>query len=648
MATGAFFGSCSGSSSSDYIFYIEYTLNSQNITNNTSNITVNQYLHCSGGYNGSVYNGYHTSSWNLNVAGSTVVSVSGGDIDTRNQIYLNLGSWTGDVGHNADGSLSITLSGSFSMGSSQLSGGNVSGTWTLPTIPRASTITTFDNFTIGNNIPVVISRKSVSFTQDIHLYVGGTGVCSRANVPDNYTLVLSSAEQDIIYNAIPNATSAGMVLYCLTYSGGTQIGSTQSKSATASVSSSIVPTFTTVTATETVTNVNTIVGLFVQNLSQIKYDITGAAGVKGSTISSYQITVDGAVYNGISVTTGVLNKSGNITVTGKITDSRGRIATKNVTVNLLAYSMPSITGLTISRANSDGTANPMGTYAKVISTGSTASLINSTQRNNLTYVVYSRVRGTTPWTTKKTLLISGLALSVTDTFSGYTATSSYDFRLDVTDKFNTTISVTVLSTGQVTMSWGNNGVGIGKVWEQGGIDVSGLIYQDGGLVSPSGIINPYAGSSAPAGWLLADGTAVSRTTYAALFAVIGTVYGTGDGSTTFNLPNLKGRIPVGKDSSQTEFDTLGETGGEKTHTLTTSEMPTHNHNTQTTYGGSVYATRGTGVSEINGVQAGISFDQAGSSGGGFLRNGITNPDAGGGSAHNNLQPYIVMNYIIKT
>lgn len=65
--------------------------------------------------------------------------------------------------------------------------------------------------------------------------------------------------------------------------------------------------------------------------------------------------------------------------------------------------------------------------------------------------------------------------------------------------------------------------------------------------------------SAPTGYLLCDGTAVSRTTYAGLYAVIGTTYGTGDGTTTFNLPNMKGKVPVGYDTSQTEFNTIGKT-----------------------------------------------------------------------------------------
>lgn len=95
--------------------------------------------------------------------------------------------------------------------------------------------------------------------------------------------------------------------------------------------------------------------------------------------------------------------------------------------------------------------------------------------------------------------------------------------------------------------------------------------------NPTGEISMWATGSAPTGWLICDGSAISRTTYAALFAVIGTVYGAGDGSTTFNLPNLKGRVVVGRDSADADWDTLGETRGSKTHTLTISEMPVHSH-----------------------------------------------------------------------
>lgn len=150
----------------------------------------------------------------------------------------------------------------------------------------------------------------------------------------------------------------------------------------------------------------------------------------------------------------------------------------------------------------------------------------------------------------------------------------------------------------------------------------------------SGGIMVYAGSSAPSGWLLCDGSAVSRTTYAQLFAIVSTTYGTGDGSTTFNLPNLKGKVPVGRDSAQTEFDTLGETGGAKTHTLTTSEIPAHAHDIQ----------RNNQAATSVAADASGLYQSVANTGAGYS----TTQQTGSGGAHNNLQPYITLNFIIKT
>ncbi|MDD3084149.1 MAG: tail fiber protein, partial [Candidatus ainarchaeum sp.] len=94
--------------------------------------------------------------------------------------------------------------------------------------------------------------------------------------------------------------------------------------------------------------------------------------------------------------------------------------------------------------------------------------------------------------------------------------------------------------------------------------------------SPTGSITMFAGSSAPTDWLICDGSAISRTTYSDLFNIIGEIYGVGDGSTTFNIPDLRGVVPVGKTETGT-FNALNNTGGSETHTLTTSEMPSHTH-----------------------------------------------------------------------
>lgn len=155
--------------------------------------------------------------------------------------------------------------------------------------------------------------------------------------------------------------------------------------------------------------------------------------------------------------------------------------------------------------------------------------------------------------------------------------------------------------------------------------------------TPPGLLAPFAGSAIPSGWLLCDGRAVSRTTYAALFAAIGGAWGAGDGSTTFNLPNFKGRTAVGRDTAQAEFDVVGEVGGEKTHTLTTVEMPAHQH---------IDGWAGVNASAAYGVAPSAPVGNINTQNGQSTTNHAYTSSTGLGGAHNNLQPYAVVNWII--
>lgn len=94
---------------------------------------------------------------------------------------------------------------------------------------------------------------------------------------------------------------------------------------------------------------------------------------------------------------------------------------------------------------------------------------------------------------------------------------------------------------------------------------------------PIGSVFPFAGTTAPEKYLICDGSEVSRSDYADLFSVIGTSFGVGDNSTTFNIPNLSGKIPVGLDTTDDDFNALGKTGGSKTHTQTLEELAPHVH-----------------------------------------------------------------------
>lgn len=183
---------------------------------------------------------------------------------------------------------------------------------------------------------------------------------------------------------------------------------------------------------------------------------------------------------------------------------------------------------------------------------------------------------------------------------------------------------------------------------------------EGGL--PPGAIVPFGGPSGatgdagaaalPGGWLLCDGSAVSRITYASLFAAIGINYGGGDGITTFNLPDLRGRTVIGAgQGTGLSARTLGQTLGEETHTLSVNEMPAHSHtvndpgHTHAVSGQVAFASSTSSCGVYCGTQeAPIQF---GSGTGATAATGITLQSAGASAPHNVMQPSMVLNYLIK-
>jgi microcystin-dependent protein len=172
---------------------------------------------------------------------------------------------------------------------------------------------------------------------------------------------------------------------------------------------------------------------------------------------------------------------------------------------------------------------------------------------------------------------------------------------------------------------------------------------------PAGVLMPFAGAAAPSGWLLADGSVVSRTTYANLFAVCGTTYNTGgEAGTDFRLPNLKGRTAAGYDAGQAEFNTVGKTGGAKTHTLSAAEMPSHGHSVSLNADGNHNHVLNIGLTGVNQTSSDVAvrneytLNGYNTSDSGTHNHGVNQSNAGSGSAHNILAPYIALPHIIKT
>ena len=174
------------------------------------------------------------------------------------------------------------------------------------------------------------------------------------------------------------------------------------------------------------------------------------------------------------------------------------------------------------------------------------------------------------------------------------------------------------TSGQVLQT---NGAGANPSWANAGSRITGEIIMWGKI-----------GGALPTGWLECTGAAVSRTTYSALFGVIGDDFGVGDGSTTFNLPNLMGRVPIGAGmGSGLTNRVMGTTGGFETHTLSTSEIPAHSH--AGSAGNFVTSNAGGGAA----LAAGTGYQQT-----------ATTANAGSGGSHNNMQPWACVRFLIKT
>lgn len=174
----------------------------------------------------------------------------------------------------------------------------------------------------------------------------------------------------------------------------------------------------------------------------------------------------------------------------------------------------------------------------------------------------------------------------------------------------------------------------------------------------TGDIKATAAINIPAGWLECNGAAVSRADYAALYAAIGTAYGAGDGATTFNLPDFRGRTIIGSGDGGDSLTnrSRGDEGGAETHALTEAELPAHDHDSGTLTADSAGAhthdmaawEREGGARGSGGGKSSSSFADTESAGAHSHDISGSTATAGGGAAHENMQPYGVARLVIKT
>lgn len=445
-------GSFSGSIvSGHYQLRVDWS-QAQNVSANKSTITAKIYL---------------VNDWSLSINSRTSSITINGTSQNYSSSSISttgthlLATVTQEVAHDSDGSKSIAMSCVFNIQAT------ISGTYygsiscsanvTLDTIPRASSVS-MPAATMGSEVTISINPAVDQFTHTLAYSFGsasGTITTKTTLLAVKWTPALTLANQ------VPNATSGTGTLTCYTYSGSTLIG-TKSITITLKVPTSVVPTIGSFTATRVDGTVPSSWGIYVQNKSAVTLTISNAAGAYGSTIKAYSIT--GGSYSGSSstLTTGVLVSSGTYTFTGKVTDSRGRTATKTVSISVVEYSPPVITGHVSYRSNSSGTAADAGTYIRGLVTYTYASC---SSKNTVTRATYYKRSTATTWTNASKSFNSGTGF----TFGGgnISAEYTYDVKYTLTDAF-TTVSVTeTISTAAVLMDFlrGGKGIAIGKVAE---------------------------------------------------------------------------------------------------------------------------------------------------------------------------------------
>ena len=320
-----------------------------------------------------------------------------------------------------------------------------------------STVTAYSN-TIGTAKNVAVTRSSSLFTHTVTWAYGnqsGTLLTKGTSTSIAWTPAMSLCSQT------PNSSSGSGTLKITTYYGSVQIGSTQSATITLSVPSSVVPSFTAITCVEYVSEVESKVGLYVQNKTRLTLAITAASGSYGSTIKTYKITGCGQTINAISGTTGVITVSGTQTITATITDSRGRTATKTLAINILPYTAPKILGSGVERAGD--------TTASVSAQLQASSLKNgSTEKNKLMYKVEYKSVDSAGYTTLEGEY-TNLEQTMARTITGLNPSKSYEFRTYVGDIFgyNNSPAISNVSTAFKSFDFDtkNGRLGIQKVLE---------------------------------------------------------------------------------------------------------------------------------------------------------------------------------------
>ena len=439
------------------VYWIEIIQNSQNIANNTTNVTVKVWCkRTNTGYtttgNGTCYCTINGTQYSASITSSQSITSTPRELFTK----------TMDIAHNSDGTK--TLSTSARITHSRFSStGTGSYSQVLTSIPRVSTFSlNTSTVTLGSTaLTVTINKSSSSFTHKVYYKFGNINVLKYdgPGTSTSFTPSISDCSQ------IPNAVSGTGQIVVETYNGSTKLGQ-NSANITLKVPDSVKPSFNSLVAELVANGINTSYG-YVQNKSQCKLSISGSVGSYGSSITNYYISGGGFTGNSATATTGVLTQSGSITFSAYVTDSRGRRSdTKTVTISVKEYANPKILEFTAQRCLVNGQLDEDGTYAKVYTNYSYSKLSGS---NSITTSVMYRKTGDSAFVKCVEKPMQGGTIVIGS--GNLDTTFAYEVRFELKDNFTTIGQSVTVATSFVTLDFrkGGKGIAIGKASEKDGL-----------------------------------------------------------------------------------------------------------------------------------------------------------------------------------
>ncbi len=462
MATsGQITGSVRSSSgaTSSYKYWCEWAVNSQSIAGNTSNITVKLKVQCTAFAN-SAWNRERLPIVSLSVNGKTV-SPTLDYIDTRNYVVCTFATWTGNVSHTIDGSLSCRIVGSFDINDSTVSSlqsGSLSGSASLPMIPRASTVAA-TNADIGSVSTIAITRAVSSYRHKITYQC--SGISETTIVSDSAATSIPWTVPEAIYATIPSAAYATVTIKCYTYSSGQLIGTNT----------------TTMRATASPLISSPEVSGTVEDINAATLALTGSAAKLIRYRSTARCTITAAAKNAASIVSRTVNgaaipSSGILEIPQveasqfafAAVDSRGYPGSATVSPQVVDY-VPLTIDPIFSRLS------PTSNQVNVEFSGNFFSGSFGAAENTLTIRFRYREAGTENWSNYSQISVASITIDAeraayrsngaVSLGEFYDYRKSYDFEIQAQDGSGSNVLTSVSVTGLVTrgepvFSWGND------------------------------------------------------------------------------------------------------------------------------------------------------------------------------------------------